>query len=84
MSTSELKFDLVKLIIDSNDADLLQFMRSLFQLAGHESDWWATIPESERQLILEGRAQLAAGAGVPHEAVREKVSILFEKLATGQ
>lgn len=80
MTTIELKNDLLRMIAATDDPTKLQLMVEWFGIVREEKDWWLEISEQERQLILKGRNQLAAGQGIPHEQVRLKVKNLLEEL----
>lgn len=80
MTTIELKNDLLRMIAATDDPTKLQLMVEWFGIVREEKDWWLEISEQERQLILKGRNQLAAGQGIPHEQVRLKVKNLLENL----
>lgn len=82
MTTVQLKNDLLRMIAETDDPIKLKLMVDWFGIVREEHDWWLEISEKERQLILEGKKQLAEGKGIPHEQVRLKVRELLKKLAT--
>lgn len=84
MTAIDLKNDLLRMIAETNDPAKLQLMVEWFGIVREEKDWWLEISEKERQLILEGRQQLAEGQGIPHEQVRLKVKNLLTKLQNAQ
>ncbi len=84
MTTIELKNDLLRMIAETDDPAKLQLLLEWFGIIREEKDWWQEISEKERQLILEGRKQLADGQGIPHEQVRLKVKQLLQDLRSAQ
>jgi hypothetical protein len=84
MTTIELKNDLLRMIAETDDPAKLQLLLEWFGIIREEKDWWLEISERERQLILEGRKQLADGEGIPHEQVRAKVKRLLQDLQSAK
>mgnify|MGYP001278472883 FL=1 len=80
MTTAKLKNDLHRMVVETDDPKLLRMMAEWFEVVREEKDWWQEISDKERQLILEGRKQLAEGKGIPHSMVRAKVRKLFKHL----
>ena len=81
MTTVQLKNDLLRMIAETDDPIKLKLMVDWFGIVREEHDWWLEISEKERQMILEGKKQLAEGHGVPHEQVRSRVRDLLKKLS---
>lgn len=81
MTTVQLKNDLLRMIAETDDPIKLKLMVDWFGIVREEHDWWLEISEKERQMILEGKKQIAEGKGIPHEQVRLKVRALLKKLA---
>ncbi len=84
MTTIELKNNLLRMIAETDDPTKLQLLLEWFGIIREEKDWWLEISEKERNLILEGRKQLAEGKGIPHYEVRSKVKELLTELRSTQ
>lgn len=84
MTTVQLKNDLLRMIAETDDPIKLKLMVDWFGIVREERDWWLEISEKERQMILEGKKQLAEGQGIPYEQVRSRVRELFKKLSATQ
>ena len=84
MTTVQLKNDLLRMIAETDDPIKLKLMVDWFGIVREEHDWWLEISEKERQMILEGKKQLAEGQGIPHEQVRSRVRELFKKFSATQ
>jgi hypothetical protein len=79
-STAELKAYLHKLIVETDDEQILSKVQAFFTTLKTENvDWWDTISEKEKELIQSGLQQLEAGEGIPHNMVREKATKLLVK-----
>lgn len=74
-STAELKNELHKLVVKTEDPQMLRQIKSIFVSLLHEEgeDWWDTISEKEKSLIQSGLQQLENGEGIPHQTVREEL-----------
>lgn len=79
MTTSELKIDLLKFIVETDDPEVLEEIAAYFHTLTKKGDWWQEISEKEKSLIETGLRQLANGEGIPYEAVREKARRLLNK-----
>ena len=72
-STAEIKNYLHKLIVETDDENILSKVQSYFTtLKGKNVDWWDMISDQEKDTINTGLKQLENGEGIPHEEVRKK------------
>ncbi len=72
-NTAEIKNYLHKLIIETDDENILSKVKAYFvTLVGKNADWWDTISDKEKDAIQMGLQQLENGAGIPHEEVKQK------------
>ncbi len=72
MSTAEIKNDLHRMIVATEDRDVLQQIAALFATLRSEKNWSDTISEQERALIEKGRKDLAEGKTVTRGEVRKQ------------
>lgn len=80
MNTAELKSDLHRLIVETNDINVLFDIRQYFlQLKAKDVDWWDVISTEQKESIQKGIEQLEKGEGIAHQKVRQKVNKLFDK-----
>lgn len=80
MNEAELKSDLHRLIVETNDIDILATIRQYFlQLRTKDTDWWDTISDEQKNAIQTGIDQLNQGEGIAHKKVRQNVNKLFAK-----
>ena len=80
MKTAELKSNLQKMIVETNDIKILSKIKVYFdQLKNEDVDWWDTISEYDKKAINKGVQQLNEGKGIYHKVVRDKVNKLFSK-----
>ncbi len=73
MSALELKNNLLRMVIETDDPLLLKQLIAIFATMRQEKDWWDLISEEEKQKIELGMQQAADGKTVSHEAVRMEV-----------
>jgi len=72
-STAEIKNYLHKLIVETDDENILSKVQAYFNtLKGKNIDWWDMISKQEKDAINTGLRQLENGEGIPHEEVRKK------------
>lgn len=80
MSALKVKNNLHKLVVETDDEDILNQVEAYFLTLVHKIDWWDTLSEDQRRMIEQGRQQLANGEGIPHEEVRDKVDQLLNRI----
>ena len=79
-STAEIKNYLHKLIVETDDINVLSKVQAYFTtLKSKNADWWDTISEQEKDAINTGLKQLENGEGIPHQEVKRKVDKLLSR-----
>ncbi len=73
MSVLELKNNLLRMVVETDDPLLLKQLIALFSTLREEKDWWDLISETEKQKIELGMRQATEGKTVSHEIVRSEV-----------
>ena len=79
MSTAKLKSNLHRLIVETDDKDILSQVEAFFQALIQGQDWWDVISDEERRMIELGKRQIDNGQGISHEQVKAQVRKLFDK-----
>ena len=82
MSTLELKNDVLRLIVETDDAKVLEQVKLFITniLHSEKQDWWDTVSEEEKQSIKQGMADADAGKLIPHEEVRKVINAKIEQV----
>ena len=70
-----LKYKIVEKIIQSNDDNLLNEIRSLIGLS--ESDFWTETPVDVKEAIKKAKLELDRGEGTPHTQVMTEIKDRF-------
>ncbi len=79
-NTTELKAYLHKLIVETDDEQILSKVEAFFStLRSKNIDWWDTISEKQKEIIEIGQRQLASGEKIHDNLVREKVEKLLRR-----
>ena len=79
-SSAEIKNYLHKLIVETDDINILSKVQAYFTtLKSKNVDWWDTISEQEKDAINIGLKQLENGEGIPHQEVKRKVDKLLSR-----
>lgn len=80
MSVAEIKNDLHRMVVETNDPGILAQIASLFaSLRGEEEDWGDSLSHEEQEKIELGVADAAAGRIVPYSKVKEKTKKILRK-----
>ncbi|NTW31643.1 MAG: hypothetical protein HGB12_03300 [Bacteroidetes bacterium] len=80
MDTAELKSNLHKLIVETDDISVLSKIQAYIStLKSKKIDWWDDISNMEKKAIESGLKQLDNGEGVSDEVVNKKVNKLLRK-----
>ncbi len=82
MLTAEIKNDLHRLVVETDDIKVLQKIKIIFDtlvLGDEKTDWWDTISEQEKISIKKGLQQLENGKRFPHTEVRKEINELLKK-----
>lgn len=79
ITTAEIKNYLHKLIVETDDENVLNKVQAFFlKLKGENVDWWDTISSQQKETINIGLQQLENGEGIPHEEVKRKADKLLD------
>ena len=79
MNVAEIKNDLHRMVVETNDPAILEQIAALFASLRAEKNWWDTISEQEKALIEKGRQDMAEGKTVPRSEVRQQVRQILSK-----
>lgn len=71
MTIAEIKNDLHRMVVETNDKTLLEHIALLFAQLREEKDWESVITEREKILIEKGRQDLLAGRTVTRATIRK-------------
>lgn len=78
MSVAELKNDLHRLVVNTEDETILDYIRGYFLELTNEEDWWDRLSDNQKLQIQKSDQQAEAGKIVSHQSVRAKVEQLFK------
>jgi hypothetical protein len=70
-----IKYKIVEKIIQSNDDNLLNEIKSLLGL--FEGDFWAELPSEVKQAINKAKGEHDRGEGIPHSQVMAEIKDRF-------
>jgi hypothetical protein len=73
MSVAQMKNDLHRMVVETDDPDILIQMKALFYSVLGNQDWWDNISEEEKRRIELSQSDLDQSRTIPFEAVRQKV-----------
>ena len=77
-NTDDIKNQLHKLIVETDDETILAKVQAYFTTLKEKNiDWWDMISDQEKKDIKKGLQQLENGKGIPNEQVKRKVDKLF-------
>ncbi len=79
MSVLELKNELHRLVVNTEDEIILENVRAYFLNLTSQEDWWDTLSEPQQSLVHDSIRQLDNGQTSTHQAVRERISKLLTK-----
>jgi len=81
MNTAELKSDLHRFVVETNDINVLMQMREYFKSLRKTktTDWWDTLTTEQQNSINKGVEQLDNNEGITHKDVRKQVNKLLGK-----
>jgi len=81
MNTAELKSDLHRFVVETNDINILTQMREYFKSLRKTktTDWWDTLTTEQQNSVNKGVEQLDNNEGIAHENVRKNVNKLLGK-----
>ena len=79
------KLNLIKQLLQINDEELLQAVKSLLefglknQQGTAETDFWEELTEAQKQRVEESIQSLSEGKGIPHEEVMAQFRNKYSK-----
>ncbi len=79
MTIAEIKNDLHRMVVETDDRALLEHIALLFAQLREEKNWKSVITEREKILIEKGRQDLLAGKVVSRETIRKDVKEIFSQ-----
>ena len=79
MTVSELKNDLHRMVVETNDPAILAQIAALFASLRGEEDWGDFLSNEERQKIEFGAVDAEAGRITPYEKIKEKTKEILKK-----
>lgn len=79
MSTADLKNDLIKVIVNTDDIGFLRQVRDFFKKHQVTADWWDEISAYEKEMIEAGAKDIEEGKVVPHEEVSAGIKKMLHK-----
>lgn len=75
---AELKNNLHKLVVETEDQSVLQYVETIFKsMIVEKSDWWDELSADDKASINRGVEQLNDGVAHRHEDVMKKVNHLL-------
>jgi predicted transcriptional regulator len=70
MSIANLKLDLAKKIIETDDKEIIGYIKAIFE--GQSENWFEDLPADVQASVERGLAQSERGEGRPHSEVIQK------------
>jgi hypothetical protein len=77
MNISSTKLELAKRLLDTQDKDVLNYIKALFDT--RSKDWWDTLPKEVQLSIEKGIEQADKGETIPHAQVMKKYKKWLKK-----
>lgn len=71
MNIQNQKISLAKLILETDNPEILESVKNIF-VAAQKKDFWATIPYEQRQEIEKGLAEIVSEDTVEYETLMKK------------
>lgn len=79
MSVAELKNDLHRMIVETDDPAILEQVVALFSSLKEGTNWWEQLSEAEKLQIEQGAKDIEEGKTTSLELVKEKVQKVLKK-----
>ncbi len=79
MNTLELKSELHRMIVETNDSGILEQVKSYFTGLTSEKDWYADLTEQQKASIQQGMEDAKAGVGISHAEMQQRIQKIKEK-----
>lgn len=73
MNVAEIKSDLHRMVVETEDADLLEKVRGIFAILRGGEDWADMLNPGELEMVRRGMADAKAGNFVTDAEVRDEV-----------
>ena len=70
MSTTELKLELAKKLLNTTDKDLINHIKAVFST--QTENWFNELPEEIKLSVKKGLKESAEGKTIPHEQVMKR------------
>lgn len=80
MSIAEIKNNLHKLVVETNDEKILKTIQKIFNELNNEeeSDWWEELNEKDKKNINRGLKESEEGIFVSDDDVKERIKKLYK------
>lgn len=78
MSIATIKLDLAKKIIETEDKDIINHIKAVFD-THPESNWYESLPDDVRTSVDQGIKEADRGEGTPHAVVMKRVKNWLKK-----
>ena len=79
MSVLELKNDLHRMVVETNDPDILAHIAALFASLRGEEDWWDSLTKEEIKRIERGINDAEAGRTRSYSEIRKNIKTVLRK-----
>ena len=80
MSVAEIKNNLHRMVVETDDPEILAQIAALFASLHGEHDWWDILSTEEKKKIERGEADAEAGRTAPYSQVKERVKDILGNL----
>jgi len=79
MELSNIKLNLTKKLLDTNDKDLLNYIKAILDTHSSSDTWYEDLPEEIKANVDQGILEADRGIGISHEEVMKKYSKWLKK-----
>lgn len=79
MSVAEIKNNLIKIVLETDNQVLLEHITDYFVAVREGGDWWDELSEGQKAFIERSASQISEGKVVPHVTVRAEINRLLGK-----
>ena len=80
MSVAEIKNNLHRMVVETDDPEILAQIAALFASLLGEQDWWDLLSNEEKKKIELGEEDSEAGRSAPYSQVKERVKDILGNL----
>ncbi|MEO5572828.1 MAG: hypothetical protein ABIT08_01365 [Bacteroidia bacterium] len=70
MSTDALKLELAKRLLNTNDKNIINYLKAIFDT--QENKWWEELPDEIKTSVERGLKQSAKGETIPHAEMQKQ------------